>query len=347
MTFNSKILVLFVLTILSCKKSVVVDPDILVEYEVSTLKSAKTNGLAEGLLSQVDLTTVSSMAIDSKGNIYMADWQKSSVKKLTPDGKITERKIKGQYGSQTPVTLSVSADDEVQVLTLYQQESDLFYYAKNDEPFKAFLNPFPKQGTGFSANTSCVFKKSDGKYIVGVDSKLYSFTNEKTYSDLKMPIVIGGSQLQGNVSFMNSEEKLYYIPEGLYDGDPFVQLKYISKDLVKTIVKAESTLSIKKESYNAGDGLLPKAVIGRISSLCGDNAGNMYFVESASSIDKLRLRKLSKDGTITTLAGGVLDGNIDGIGQKASFQYVGGMTVDTKGNIYISTEAGIRKVSKK
>ncbi len=332
--------------VLSCSKSTdEPQPDV---YEVTTLASAKTNGLKEGMLSQVDLSEIGSLATDSKGNIYMADFKRNSLKKMTPEGKITNREIKGEFGSQSLKNINVSADDELQIRTLYQPEADLFYYAKNDDPIRAFANPFPKKGFGNSALTSSVVKKSDGKYLVAYDDKLYSFTNPQTYSDLKIKIAIGGSQLQGNISFLSSDEKLYYLPDGLYDDtDPFASLKYISKDYVKTSVKAKlPSLSLAK--FNDGDGTLPNATIGRINIMCGDRLGNIYFIESFNGLDNLRLRKLSKDGVVTTLAGGILDDNVDGMGDKAGLKYVSGITVDIKGDIYISVqEFGVRKVSKK
>jgi membrane-bound ClpP family serine protease len=78
-----------------------------------------------------------------------------------------------------------------------------------------------------------------------------------------------------------------------------------------------------------------------------DKAGTIFFMENASSFDKMRLHKLTKERVLTTIAGGVLDKNIDGIGEKAGFQYVSGMTVDAQGNKLISTGEGVRKVSKK
>jgi hypothetical protein len=353
MNIKSKLILNFclILLIFSCKKETKeVEPtdsktDV---YEVTTLKSAASGTVKEGPLSEVNVNDIGSMVFDSKGNLYMTDWDSYLVKKLSTNGVVSVLKVAEDANFQsTPDKVTISADNTLLITTLYQPNSVLFYYSKNDEPIKAFANPFKDSNT--FGSTSFMYKKKDGKYLVVYDEKLYEFTNENTYVDLKLDVVIEGNQLQSQTSFMNANEELYYVPSSLYDtgGEISDKLKYITKDFTKkSITSAKFLSSNSSDKFTAGDGKLPKAFFGDLDGVCGDNFGNIYTFGGMSFSEPIKIRKLSKDGQLTTIAGGVIGENKDGIGEKAGFQFPRAIATDPSGNIYVSTDIGIRKIVK-
>jgi sugar lactone lactonase YvrE len=77
--------------------------------------------------------------------------------------------------------------------------------------------------------------------------------------------------------------------------------------------------------------------------LCLDAAGNLYVAEQANR----RIRKITPDGTVTTLAGSGQIGSADGQGTAASFSSLYGLAIDGAGNLY-ATDTGnytIRKIT--
>lgn len=78
-------------------------------------------------------------------------------------------------------------------------------------------------------------------------------------------------------------------------------------------------------------------------ALAKDKDGNIYIADSGNHA----IRKLSKDGLVTTIAGSGIEGNADGIGIAASFNFPQGIAVDKDGNIYVSDTNNhrIRKIS--
>jgi sugar lactone lactonase YvrE len=70
--------------------------------------------------------------------------------------------------------------------------------------------------------------------------------------------------------------------------------------------------------------------------------GNFYVVEASNYI-----RKISPDGTVTTLAGNGNAAHIDGTGEEASFYNPNSIDSDTKGNLYVTEyeQNGIRKIT--
>lgn len=73
-----------------------------------------------------------------------------------------------------------------------------------------------------------------------------------------------------------------------------------------------------------------------------DDAGNIYTTDSH------RVRKITSSGAVTTLAGGVLVGNKNGVGSQAQFGDLQGLTADSEENIYVADLEflNIRKITK-
>lgn len=76
-------------------------------------------------------------------------------------------------------------------------------------------------------------------------------------------------------------------------------------------------------------------------------AGIAYFFGSFYVIDGHRVRKISIAGTVTTLAGSGVDGNVDGVGINAQFGTLEGIAVDADGTVYVtdSKYRNIRRIT--
>lgn len=78
------------------------------------------------------------------------------------------------------------------------------------------------------------------------------------------------------------------------------------------------------------------------SGLALDHAGNLYIADT----DNATIRKLSPDGTVTTVAGAPsVRGLVDGAGSAARFNSPGEMAVDDTGNVYVIDTGTIRKIT--
>jgi len=72
-----------------------------------------------------------------------------------------------------------------------------------------------------------------------------------------------------------------------------------------------------------------------------DNSGNLYIADSGNR----RIRKITPDGTVSTLAGNGQQGFADGTGENATFIYPADVAVDNLGNIYVADYSKIRKIT--
>ena len=78
----------------------------------------------------------------------------------------------------------------------------------------------------------------------------------------------------------------------------------------------------------------------RINALAVDGDDNLIIAENT------RVRKATVAGVVTTLAGSEEENWRDAVGAKARFNKANGLSIDSKGNIYVSDQFCIRKMTK-
>ena len=89
------------------------------------------------------------------------------------------------------------------------------------------------------------------------------------------------------------------------------------------------------------DGPILQAQFGFPEGLVFDGKGNLYFAD----VGNVRIRKVDKQGNMTTFAGGAL-GDKDGPALQAQFDILGDLAFDSGGNLYIADTGNhrIRKI---
>lgn len=105
---------------------------------------------------------------------------------------------------------------------------------------------------------------------------------------------------------------------------------------INKITDEKTVVNYAGQSQYSGsdDGDLKSAEFKGPKDMCMDKAGNIYLIDNY-----YKVRKISADGKkVSTLAGNDEQGGEfrSGTGKAASFKDIGGITVDSKGNVYVS-----------
>lgn len=210
-----------------------------------------------------------------------------------------------------------------------------------------------------------------------IDSEAESIGNGITVTDLNMN-VFEHQNLGATVATINAESVIggivysidSQIPEnalaldsskGILTVADVSAFKYDINKVVSGIIKVSSNgiTEMIKVTFNildsksivstlAGDGLTStvngtNARFNIPVAICVDKDKNVYVVGHKD----FGIRKISKDGIVSTFAGTGERGNIDGAGNIARFSIIQGVAVDKLGCVYVSDSGNgsIRKIS--
>ena len=251
-------------------------------------------------------------------NIYMTDYWYNIVRKVTPDGTITT--IAGSNGG--------------------------FAYGSTD-------------GQGLSARfkhpSGITCDYSGNIYVIDQGNNLI----RKIDSNSIVTTVAGntnagfidgqGSNSQFNFNDVAQGTSKSGITSDIY-GNLFVSDTYNNRIRIITPTRPYSYSSpVLQASTLAGlgpsgfiNGVGREAQFYNPTGVACDSSGNIYVGDRSNYV----IRKITKDGVVTTFAGSGIQGSADGI-NAASFSYINGLCIDSSSNIYVmdSENFVIRKVT--
>jgi sugar lactone lactonase YvrE len=129
-------------------------------------------------------------------------------------------------------------------------------------------------------------------------------------------------------------------PEGLA-VDASGNIYVITNDKIRKITP-DGTVSTFAGSFSGDiDGIGTNARFRFPSGIATDAQSNIYISDKGND----KIRKITPDGVVSTLAGGAGSGYVDGVGINAHFIELNAITVDISGNVYVVDLNRIRKIT--
>jgi sugar lactone lactonase YvrE len=123
----------------------------------------------------------------------------------------------------------------------------------------------------------------------------------------------------------------------LYFAVSGTQVGKLTRSGVLSIVAGKGT-----QGFSGDGGPATAAELDGPYFLAADGRGNLYIADAWNG----RIRRVSPDGTISTVAGGGADPYADGVpATQANLLDVAGIAVDASGTLYISAMGSVRKVT--
>jgi sugar lactone lactonase YvrE len=278
-------------------------------------------GYVDGILTEARFNNITGIALDSRGNMYVADTANNSIRRIGYNGIVTT--IGGGIGNgpgnidgtglqarfNTPTGVAVSSDDDaVYVADSGNHEIRRLWSGGSDA---ASWSVTTIAGTGTAG-------KADGTGAVATLNSPYGIA----YGS-------GG---------------LLYITEKL--GNRVRRMQFKGGDASVGVNWQVSTVAGDTVAVAGAAGVTDATgAAARFSKPLGialDRTGTAYVADSGNN----RIRKVSTDGVVTTFAGSTV-GYADGLGTAAQFNAPAGIAMDTANYAYVADSGSnhIRRVA--
>ena len=266
---------------------------------VTTLAgSAGSSGNTDGTGSAARFSSPYGVAVDTTGNVYVADSGNHTIRKVTPDGIVT--------------TLAGSAG--------------IFGSTNGTGSAARFRDP---QGVALD---------STGNIYV---ADTYNHTIRKVTSAGVVTTFAGtvGSGSSGEGDLLNPLSIAIDITGNLYVSNR-------SLHSIRKVTPAGIITTFAGQLINgSSDGTGSAALFNNPYGMAADNLGNVYVADGGNHT----IRKMTTAGVVTTLAGvASTSGRSNGTGSAARFNFPYGVAVDSTGNVYVADRNNntIRKVTR-
>ena len=313
---------------------------------VITFAGSGAIGSANGRAAEASFSNPMGLAVDSGGNVYVADSRNNLIRKISADGMVTTLAGSGKEGTADgksdsasfffPVALAAAADGDIYIADTHNSLIRKITPKGTVSTIAGRLAPNVKDQPDS-------LQQLDNPYgiAVGKDGTIY-FTDWakdlvcKIGRDGRIAAIAGNGNVGAKDGKGNSAS--FFVPEGiavdeknnLYIADTYNNMirKIDPHGVVTTLAGRTGK---KYEGFADGKG--SDALFSHPCGIAVDKKGNVYVADVGNN----RIRKLTQDGTVTTLAGTGLRGSANGSLHTAAFNRPFGVAVDRDGNVYIKT----------
>lgn len=345
-----------------CKKSfyynllfalLILHSSLFAQYFVSTF-AGSDSGFVDGSLTETKFNGSFGICIDKDGNLYIADSGNNCLRKISTEGIVTTFTGIGEVGNIDGDRLTATFNSPTGICT---DDNGNFYVA---DFLNHIIRKIDSEGTvttfagsgqpgyadGFAEEAQFNFPRgiaidASGNLFVG-DSwnhrirKITPDGNVTTYAG-------GGSDIgpnsKGSYFDGSSDQARFFTPCGVA-CDLFGNV-YVADALNHRIRKIDSSGNVttiagsSDSGWNNGgfsDGDYKSVLLNTPTELCISFDEEIYFCDTFGN----RVRKISPDGNVTTVAGDGTPGFMDGEGTLSKFNYPRGIVLDNAENkIYV------------
>jgi sugar lactone lactonase YvrE len=317
---------------------------------VVTIAGNGTLGFADGNIADARFYQPTGIALDTDGNMYVADSENHRIRKITPGGTVSTLAGSGTSGSaegvgtaaqfNSPRAVAVDAAGNVYVadglnhkirqITPAGEVSTLagsgaYGFADGDGVNAKFY--FPK---GIALDASGNLYVADD-----INHRIRKITPTGTVTTIAGGTSGSDDGVATNAKFNNPRGVTLDAAGNIYVADA-------ANHRIRMITPTGTVSTIAGSTVGVTEGIGTAAKFNTPVGIVVDASGNIYVADDENE----RIRKITTNGTVSTLAGGFLQGFTDGVGGDAQFRSPTGLAIDASGNIYVADRHNhsIRKI---
>jgi sugar lactone lactonase YvrE len=305
-----------------------------------------SSGSANGTGRTARFSLPGGIRADSSGNLYVADSQNDTVRKVTPNGVVTT--VAGTPGMTGSTDGPVSTALFSGIGGVAVDASGNIYVADSGNYTIRKITPAGIVST--LAGVAGIRGDVDG---TGSAAKLYDPQNlavdsagniyvadgmgnvVRKISPAGVVATLAGSGAQGSADGTGTAAE-FNDPTGIaVDASGNVYVADYGNDTIRMVTPAGAVTTLAGSALNAGaaDGTGTQASFNSPAGVGVDSSGNVYVADSLNDT----IRKVTPSGFVTTVAGAAgIDNSIDGLTSVARFYQPGDVTIDSSGIVYVA-----------
>jgi hypothetical protein len=319
--------------------------------------SAGNAGSTNGTGTAARFTTPRDIVIDGAGNLYVAEQDSNTIRKITPDAVVTTFAGTAGTSGSTNATGAAARFNSPSGLAidsagnLYVGDLDNFAIRKiTSAGVVTTLAGAP--GSRGDTNGTGSAARFRGPQSVTVDSEGNVYVSDSDNANIRKITPAGvvttlAGQSKDSFSFGSTNgtgtaARFSGPGKVAVDSAGNVYVTDLNNDTVRKITPAGvvTTLAGQAGADGTADGTGAAARFNFLAGITVDPTGNVFVT------DGTRVRKITPAGVVTTFAGGA-SGSVNGTGTAARFSNLREIASDSDGNLYVA-DAGnhiIRKIT--
>jgi len=327
---------------------------------VTTLAgSPGSDGASDGTGANARFKFANGVAVDSSGNVYVAETGNSTIRMITPAGVVTtlagSANAEGSLdGTGNAARFHYPNSLTVDVLGNIYVADTSNHSVRKVTPAGVVTTLAGRVGSMGSADgpgSNARFRQPTG---VAVDAAGNTYVTDYENSTIRKITAAGVvTTFAGSVGSLDyvdgtGSSARFYLPVGIaVDNSGNLFVTEAGNSVIRKITAAGvvTTFAGSPGNYGSADGTGAAA---QFSFLCmgvaADGSGNVYVADTYNHT----IRKITSAGVVTTFAGAAgISGTVDGPAATARFAYPAGVAVDSAGNVYVTdgNNYTIRKIT--
>jgi sugar lactone lactonase YvrE len=315
------------------------------------------SGSSDGSGSSASFSYPAGLAVDSAGNIYVADFDNDTVRKVTPAGSVST--LAGVAGTSGSANGTGSAALFNHPLAVALDAAGNVYVADTSNQLVREIAAGGAVST--LAGTAGIGGRADGSgaaaeffYPAGIASTasgvLYvADTGNHLIRAMTSPgsvSTLAGSAGSPGIANGTGNQALFDYPHGVaVNGSGSVYIADSGNNVIRMATEAGVVTTVAGTGIaGSATGTAGAASFNAPAGVAVDASGNVYVADTGNST----IRKIAPGGAVTTFAGVAgQTGSSDGTGSAALFNQPQGVAVDTAGNVYVADTNNdtIRKIT--